>query len=33
MDCIQYSMLSWFQKEIKKNANYKYKLEVKRPNE
>lgn len=31
MDCIQYSMLSWFQKEIKKNANYK--LEVKRPNE
>lgn len=33
MDCVQYSMLPWFQKEIKKNANYKYKVEVKRPND
>lgn len=33
MDCIQFSMLPWFQKEIKKNANNKYKLEVKRPND
>lgn len=27
------TLLPWFQKEIKKNANYKYKLEVKRPND
>lgn len=27
------TLLPWFQKEIKKNANNKYKLEVKRPND